>query len=115
MSIISRMRRQKAVYWAREEVRDEYGVKWEYAAPVEIDCRWEDILREVVTSTGEKLMSSSTVYVDRIMVTGDMLRRGEIDDDETEFPETLTNAFRIQAFHRLPDLKNREELLTAYL
>ncbi len=115
MSIIKRMRKQKAVLWTRSSTSDKYG-RFSYDAPIEIKCRWEDVAEEFRDTKGQTVMSRSIVYVDRIVGIGDMLRRGTIDVDETADPRTLPEtAFEIQKFDQLPDLRNKNTLLTAFL
>lgn len=113
MSIIKRMRKQKAVYWKRLSA-DRFG-KFSYDFPVEVECRWDDTNEEFRTPKMETRVSQSIVYPDREMFVGDMLKRGEMTvetyDDPTEDPD----AFEIQAFAHTPNLRNTETLFTAYL
>jgi hypothetical protein len=51
----------------------------QYAAPVEIDCRWDDEQVEFLTPNGEKQISNARVMVDREVVLGGLLRRGTLD------------------------------------
>lgn len=114
MSLISRMRRQTAVWWAADG-SDRFGAP-RYKTPVEIKCRWEDVRKEFLNSQGVTAVSNSIVYVDRLMKTGDVLFRGVLTDLTTvTVPKDNSGAFEIAAFDRLPNLKNTEELLTAYL
>jgi len=108
MSLIRRMRRQTAVYFARgsPDVHGEYA----FLSPVEIDCRWEDTSQEYLDGKGETRTSNSIVYVDRVMFPGDRLLLGELDSNTD-----IKDAFEIRKFDRLPNLRNTEVLLTAYL
>ncbi len=115
MGLIKRMRKQNAVLWTRSTTSDKYG-RFTYDAPIEIKCRWEDIVEEFRDSKGQSVFSKSLVYVDRIVKVGDMVRRGAIGDSEPADPTTLPEtAFEIQRFDQLPNLKNKETLLTAFL
>ena len=113
MGLIKRMRKQSAVWWA-ETGTDHYGERT-FAAPVQIKCRWEDRVGEYMNAKGETSMSKATVYVDREMNLGDYLKRGDLDSNTPGNPATDPLAMPIQAFDRIPDLKNREVLLTAHL
>lgn len=113
MRIIHTMRKQKAVWWARQGP-DHYG-KYSFADPVEIDCRWDDGAQEVRNQGGQISTFYATVYVDRVMNIGDMLKRGEMDSDTPDDPRGDANAHAIQRFEQNPDLKARDTLLTAYL
>lgn len=114
MSLIKRMRKQKAVWWKRSLLPDRFG-QYSFDPPIEIDCRWEDRAQEFVNPEGQTTVSRSVVYVDRLMVVGDRLRRGEMESDEPVNPMTITNAYEIRRFDRNPDIRAREELLTAFL
>jgi len=117
MSIISRMRKQKAVYWRRLEA-DEYG-KYSFDDPVEINCRWDDDSREERKPGAEVFITAAVVYVDREMSEGDMLQKGEISSDERADPHAKNpdgnQAYEIMKFKITPNLKNTENLYTAML
>ncbi len=114
MSLITDMRLQAAVWWSRSQVPDESGT-FSFAAPVQIECRWEDKLMEVLDAQGQKTLSSSTVYVDREMGVGDKLKFGSIDSETMDDPVEDREAFSIIRFEKLPDFSAEETLLTAYL
>lgn len=108
IGFLKRMRKQKAVWWQRGEPNT-YG-EFAFADPVEVKCRWEDVSQEFLDPRGQTRTSRSVVYVDRVMSVGDKLLRGELDSNSS-----ITDAFEIQKFDQLPDLKNKAVLLTAYL
>lgn len=120
MSLITRMRKQKAVYWKR--TTNDRFMTYSFEAPVEIDCRWEDRDVELNDSQGLALNSKSIVYVDRAMEPGDVLLLGELTEAHADYvggsgdsPETLEGAFSIKQFDTLPNLKATENLYTAHL
>lgn len=114
MSLIKRMRKQQAVWWSRNPTPDQSG-NHTFAAPVEIKCRWEDIVKQFRDSQGEMQLSSALVYVDREMELGDRLMKGEMPTDVEADPMEEPLAFEIKRFEKLPNLRNKETLLTAYL
>lgn len=116
MSLISKMRRQDAVYWRRSLIPDRFG-QFGFGDGVLIKCRWEDKVTEYLDVAGERRLSSSTVYVDRPMRAGDVLLLANVVPflDPGQTPETLPEARRIERFEILPNLKNTESLLTAML
>lgn len=117
MSLISKMRRQRATFWERSTTTDKYG-RYTYAAPEEIRCRWEDVAEEYKDPrSGETKVSRSTVYVDREMKVGDVLKKGAPISSTPADPKTpgTEGAFEIQAFENLPNLKATEFLYTARL
>lgn len=113
MSVISRMRNQKAVYWERQDP-DQYG-NFAYASPVQVDCRWDDKSEEFRDKNGETRLSNSIVYPDRKMATGDMLSLGELDSNTPSDPTQDDNAHEIQRFERISNFKATEFLNIAYL
>ena len=115
MSIIKKMRKQKAVWWQRSALPDQYGT-YSYAAPIEIDCRWDDTTQEYRHPKGQVEMSNAVVYVDREMAVGDMLMKGEWESDTPDNPLELdSGVFEIQRFDNNPNIKATEFLLTAFL
>ena len=121
MSLIKRMRKQKAVYWALGSTdsggvdADLYG-KPMYATPVEIDCRWEDTSEEFLAPDGSTQMSRSVVFVDREMKLGEVLLLGELTDSVNQLdPKSNNGAWEIRRFESTPNLRNTEQLRVAYL
>ncbi len=114
MSVIKKMRKQKAVWWARNATADRYG-SYTFAAPIEISCRWDDVGEEYVNPKGETVVSRSVVYPDRVLRTGDMLRAGVIESDEPADPTAVDTAFEVQRFDTTPNFRATENLYTAYL
>lgn len=129
MRIIKTMRRQRCVYWGPGG-EDDQG-KRIYAAPIELECRWEDKEEEFLDWQGNLQMSRALVYVDR-----DLERLGILwlPPDNVKIPpgralsqltsRTLpfsnTDAFEIRRFEKLPELRVRRNdpngfLRSAYL
>lgn len=109
------MRKDKAVWW-RASGKDKYG-KDKYDSPVEIACRWEDQMGQYFNSRGESNNSKATVYVDRQMTPGDVLKHGPKDSSTLPLPTTDTRALPIQAFDVTPSLDYQpgETLYVAHL
>lgn len=114
MSIITRMRRQFAVYWERSANPDEFG-RYTFEEPVEIECRWDDASVEFRDSQGQKVLSKSIAYVDRNMKIGDFLKEGEMSSNEVSDPTEDDSAFEIQRCDRNPNIKATETLRTCYM
>lgn len=113
MSLITRMRRQAAVYWKRL-TPDEWGA-FSYDTPVEIECRWDDSNEEFRDAKGETLTSRATVYPDRVVYPGDIMLKGEQESDTPNDPTTLDDTFEVKRFDSMPNLKATEFLYVAYL
>lgn len=100
--------------WWQEAGTDHHGQRT-YAEPVEVDCRWEDRVGEYFNAKGERNDSRATVYVDREMRVGDVLKKGELDSDTSDSPISDELALPIKGFDALPKLDLSETLYTAHL
>lgn len=116
MSVISKIRRQKAVYWPK--LSDGNDGKALLGDAVEIDCRWEDRVEMTVDQQGRELVSSAFVYVDRAVTPGGFLWQGRLTAcPYTDPAEAWRNdgAREIKRRDILPNFKNTENLITAVL
>jgi len=111
MSIITRMRKQNAVYWAPASV-DGYGDRG-FSSPVEIECRWDDTNELFLDDDGNEVMARSTIYPDRVLAMGGMLKEGELDSSMGDDPAEYSDAYEIRSFQKIPNLKNTEVLYIA--
>ena len=122
MSLISRMRKQTAVYWALLGADsagvvdyDDYGQP-QYTDPVEIACRWEEVTVEFLDAQGTRQISNASVYVDRDVDLGGVLMLGELTDiTDDDIPKENDNAWEIRRYEKMPNLRNTEFLRTVYL
>lgn len=121
MSIITKMRKQKAVYWppGSEETAgrdyDDYA-KPLYATPVEIDCRWEDTNEEFIGPNGERVAARCIVYTDRdVRLRGVLMLGTMVEVTDLANPKANDNAWEIRRFDKMPNLRNTEVLRKAYL
>lgn len=114
MSLITSMRRQKGVYWARTGT-DEFG-NAKYAGPVQIKCRWEDSNEMFKGVGGEDEVSNARVYVDRDCPEGGVLWQGMLVNlvSQTK-PFKNPGAYEIRKYGKLPTLKATEFLRTCWL
>jgi hypothetical protein len=112
------MLKQTAVYWAVNSDSAAYD-KWGDPIPVdpvEVKCRWVDVVEEFIDINGVKLMSHSKVYVDRDVDISGFLFLGTIADlDSAADPQSNDNAWEIMRFDKLPTLKADKFLRTTYL
>jgi len=112
MSLITSMRRQKAVWWSKTGVST--SGRSSFDLPVEVDCRWEDTSVEVLLPGTKKVNSEAVVYVDRLMKVGDRLLKGEMDSNTPNDPLGASSV-EIKKFEGLPSFSATETLYTAYL
>jgi len=113
MSIISKMRKQSAIFWSRSGT-DGYG-RPTWNSPVQIECRWEDLAEEYINYRGTREVSKSTVYVDRVMDPGGYLKLGSLDSGISNDPTEEDDAWEIKSFRQVPNLKATETLLSCML
>ena len=117
-SFIERTCTQTAVYWGNPtEVGD--GSRT-YDTPVEISCRWQDVVKVIVgDGIGEIEVSKAEVVVTEDLDTNGLLYLGTLDDLDSadeENPEDIADAFIIKKFDRIPALGSTTEFFRkAYL
>jgi len=113
MSIITRMLKQNAVFWAFESY-DKYGAP-QYSMAENISCRWEDKCEEFIDAFGDKQLSRSIVYVSKDTPVKGVLCLGDTIDVNSGEPLGNPNAWEIRRFEKIPNLRNTEYLRIAYL
>jgi hypothetical protein len=110
MSLITRMRRQTAVYWGPPVDDGNGGFTW--PAAVEIACRWEEVKGAVKDPRTHETLSDSTIYVDRAVAINGYLWLGELADAEVD-PTVMEEAKKITGYSETPNLRNTEVLRMA--
>ena len=110
--ILRKALKQKAVYWA-PSAPDGYGGR-QYASPVEINCRWQDGTKTILSREGEEVVSIATVWVDRDLQEGGMLWLGELSNltsSQQADPTTLSDAYTIRRFEKMPEYGSNTRFL----
>ena len=127
MGIISRMRKQNAIYWP-PATSDDFG-QASYGTLVELTLedgvnsrvRWEDKIEEFIDAKGTTKLSNAVVYVPVLpgggeLAVGGFLWLGDKADLTSEtVPTSNAGAYEIGRVDKLPNLKNTEYLRTTYL
>ncbi len=114
MSIITKVLKQKCVYWAKIG-NDEFGQP-AYGAAIELDCRWSDKVEQIVNSEGAMVVSKTKVMVSVDVVIGGILIFSELASVQHLIePQRNTGAYEIIQFDKVPNFKCTEFLRTAYL
>jgi len=109
MSIITTMRRQKAVLWPLVGVND-FG-KPCFGNPEQVDCRWDDGEEEYVRRDGTKSVSTATMYPDRFIKRGSVVWLGLLKDViYLSDPKKNESAAEVMGTKRYPNIKNTEIL-----
>ena len=113
MSLIVKMRKQKAVYWGTP-TPDGFGGS-AFAAPVELDVRWEGKAELFLDSQGQETVSKAVVYTGQDVDIDGYLWLGKLTDLPTgASPLLLSGAVRIKQVTKTPNLKVSEYLRTVY-
>lgn len=115
MSIIKKMRKQKAMWWKRSTEANQYG-QFTFEPAVEISCRWDGAGKEYRERDGQMVVSESVAYVDRPEITfGDRLKLGPMESDVALDPMEDHEAFEVRRTEQTPNLRATETLYTVYL
>jgi len=93
-------RKQKAVLWAADGF-DDYGEPKVDAAE-QIDCRWENVNREVAGPNGTPIAIEAEVVVDKAVAVGSRMWLGELKDYTAADTKLVVVAQR-----EIPDVKAR--------
>lgn len=98
--ITKKHRTEKIVVWKSCERYDDYGNPMVYA-PVEIQCRWENVKREVRSVDGSVLACDALVYVKESIPVQSIFWRGALAD----LPDPPTDLKLVQEFNETPSLR----------
>ena len=114
MSIITKVLKQTAIYWAPTGGFDKFGQAL-FSAPEEITCRWIDKTEEVITPDGTKVLSQSRAMVSKDVQVGGILMLGELDSTVDAIPKNNPGAHEIVQFGKVPNFRCTEFVRTAYM
>lgn len=112
MSIISKMRKQKCVYWAPAGTSKDG--RRTFAAPVQLDCRWEETAELFIKADGTEATSRAVAYVSADVVQDGCLLLGTLVTGMTNVPSAY-GALPIRSFAKTPNLKATEYLRKAIM
>jgi len=122
MSIIEDVRLDVCVYWALA-ANDSGGLAYDnfgqplHTDPIELECRWEDVIEEFIDKQGTRQMSRAVAYLENAPDVGGMLYHGELADLPSGYlePRDLDDAWEIRMVEDVPTLDYDEHLILAYL
>lgn len=103
-------KRDTAVYWGSPTPG--FSGSLTFAAPVEIQCFWQDSAKTMMSNEGREVVSNASVHVTQDLAQNGMLYHGCLDDLTTEQksdPRKVINAFEIIRFTKLPALNRAGE------
>ena len=115
---------EKAVYWGNPQNDGEGGFTFD--DPIEIDCRWENVNQIVSDEKGAEITCRGLVYTTQDVQEEGYLYRGTLDDlydsnasdssaGEVYNPKTITGAWAIKRFQKIPSLDGEGFLRKAFL
>lgn len=113
MSLIIRMLKQTAVYWAPSNP-DDFG-RYTFVDPVQIKCRWEDKFEEIFDKHGRETIARHHVYVGVDVALGGFLLKGLLVSVPGGSTPQQVGAKEIIKFESLPNAKAKEFLREAWL
>lgn len=108
---IARALNQTLTYWEPTGVSDTFG-KPIWKNPVQLPCRWEDKQQEIVSKTGEEVISKSRIFLLSQMNINGYVFLGESSERD---PTKVDGAWEVQQVGTTPDLRNLKQLTTVYL
>jgi len=113
MSIITRMLKEKAAYWAPSDGLDEFG-RVETEEPILISCRWEEVSELFLDDNGNEVLSNAKVYVGQDLESRGYVKKLGIGGDLTALDSTVwhknNGVFVIRKFNNLPKIRYNEFL-----
>jgi len=113
MNILRKLK-QFAVYWA-PLTPDRSGAT-QYAAPIELPCRWEDSTQEMIDPRGDKWTTKAEVFTAVQLTNLGILWKGRYADlvSKTD-PMQNPGASAIRSHETTPGVSARETLYSSFL
>lgn len=122
MSIITKVLKQRCVYWAPSGP-DKYGQPSFVSAYQELACRWDEGNEEKVKNDGGTMVSTAQVMVSEdvqvhgvlLLVVEDPITKQILNVPFPNDPFSNPGAFEIQSFEKTPNFNATEFLREAFL
>lgn len=108
--------KQTTVYWGNPQ-NDGFGGRT-FDDPVEVDVRWEERQELFIDTNGQEVRSQAVVYIAQDVDMGGYLYLGDLDDPssaEEDDPLTVSGAYEIRGFQKIPDIKAGQFLRKIWL
>jgi hypothetical protein len=108
------MLEQNAVVWPIAGY-DDYG-SIVVSNPIQIPCRWDDVLRQVLSPQGETVTTDATVIVDREIPVGSLMWQGRLKDWSdalgnnplrVSIVDMVKSLREVKSYNASPDIKGR--------
>ena len=116
MSIITRVLRQKGVYWEPSATKGYDGNTTSWLTPVSVNVRWTEKERYHVLESGTQVVSQTSVMTNIDTLKGGFLYLGLLADVlAVTDPRTQVGAWEIMKTEKTPNLRATEFLRIAHL
>lgn len=103
---------QKATYWPKTGV-DRFGQS-QWGTAIEISCRWDEEIQEIINPQGKTLVSKAVVIVDRSIQSGALAKSKLADVPDTSNP-FKSSGWEVLGYRETPDLLGAECLYEVFL
>jgi hypothetical protein len=116
VGFLKRMRKQWAIYWPPPQPDGCGG--YTFTDPLAVKVRWENMAEEFTDSGGQRQFSKSIVFAGIDFGVGGWLMLGNLADLDSTYlhnPQSAVNAFPIQQFEKIPNLRNTKVVRRAHL
>lgn len=113
MSIVTKMRRQTAIYWPPSGRNPDGSLTW--GDPRLLSCRWSLDAKSYVGSDGEEHVSTAVAYVGEDLELDGAMKEGAILPTSHPRDPQWNGALIIKQVGKTPNLKATEFLRTVYL
>jgi len=105
---LKRLLKQTATYWAGPS-SDGWG-GYEFSDPVTVNCRWIDRIEVFTDESGREQRSKAVVLVESDVVVGGYIALGDYSDSQYGDPTSVSGAYQIKAFAKVPNYKGTKFL-----
>ena len=113
MSIIDKVQRQDAVYWAPLAAGP--SGQPTYAAPVGIRCRWETKQTEIIKADGSTGMANHALITSQLLALGGLVLLGTVPGLTRPRDPVGMGALVVQQVAATPNIKQTKVLYEAWL
>lgn len=108
------MLRGRCTYWPKVG-NDSFGQPT-FGTPVQLKCRWEDCVKQIMTHDGRTVSSQARIYLESDVSPGGVLLQVLLENvADLSVPFNNEGAWEIMRFDKLPTLRYSQFLRTAWV
>jgi hypothetical protein len=110
MKIIQACQRDTLIYWAYIGA-DRYGQP-QYAAPIQLRCRWDDAVKQVFTDEGSPVFSKIELITQIRLKPKDLVKKGRVNGSlNLDDPKANPDTHEVIMSSETPMIRNRSVYL----